>query len=72
MLGLSRPNSTRVYGDVEIFKVQAADIPTYFDAAMNVSEDGGHLAIIRMISADDRKLWTNVNTFDTSTAVTHT
>jgi hypothetical protein len=56
MLGLSRPNSTRVYGDVEIFKVQAADIPTYFDAAMNVSEDGGHLAIIRMISADDRKL----------------
>lgn len=72
MSGLSRPSSTRVYGDGVVFEVQAADITTYFDAAMDVSEDGGHLAIIRMIAADDRELRANVHATNNSTAVTHT
>jgi hypothetical protein len=45
-----------MYDDVVVSKIKAADILTYFDSAMDVSENGGHLATIRMIAADDREL----------------
>ncbi len=56
MSSLRKPFSARVYGDVVFFEVKSTDLLTYFDAAMHVTEDGGHLAVVGMITAYDGEL----------------
>lgn len=56
MSGLRKPFSARVYGDGVFFEVQPTDLLTYFNAAMHVTKDGSHLAVVGMITTYDGEL----------------